>query len=502
MRRWWIWAAAALGLGAVAILAANRYLNRYLRDEVVAQLQQRYDSDVDFRSLKVRVFPRIHARGEGFVLRHRGRRDVPPLITIDGLQIDASLLQLVRSPRHVALVRFDGLRITIPPGRDGEDKDRRRAAAPVVVDELVAERSHVLLLPKNDGKHPLRFDIHRLRMQSVGLDRAAPFEAVLTNPKPKGRIETEGRFGPWNRGDPGLTPLVADYSFENADLGTFRRLDGTLSSTGKFGGILRRIEVHGKTYTPDFRVSGNPVPLETTFRAIVDGTDGDTLLQPVRARVIESSITAWGGVVRRDGDKGKTVALDVTAEHARLQDLLRLAVKGQPPMSGSISFKTRFELPPGKEEIAHRLRLHGQFGITAARFSSDRLQGKIAGLSRRGRGKPKENVDPDNIVSDLKGRFVLRGGIIRFSDLTFGVPGALVRLDGTYGLQGERLNFAGTLRLEAKPSQTTTGVKSFFLKLVDPLVHENGKGTVLPIQITGTRTKPDFGLGSRRVPGN
>jgi hypothetical protein len=74
------------------------------------------------------------------------------------------------------------------------------------------------------------------------------------------------------------------------------------------------------------------------------------------------------------------------------------------------------------------------------------------------------------------------------------VPGASVQLHGHYGLISENLDFHGTLRLEAKLSQMTTGIKSLLLKAVDPLFTRKGAGTVLPIKITGTKDQPSFGL--------
>jgi hypothetical protein len=38
-----------------------------------------------------------------------------------------------------------------------------------------------------------------------------------------------------------------------------------------------------------------------------------------------------------------------------------------------------------------------------------------------------------------------------------------------------------------------TGVKSFFLKAVDPFFRKDGE-TQIPIKISGTRDKPSFGL--------
>ncbi len=86
------------------------------------------------------------------------------------------------------------------------------------------------------------------------------FEAAVTNPIPRGLVKSTGTFGPWNREDPGGTPLTGRYTFDNADLSTIKGIGGILTSTGTFGGQLDRIGVSGETRTPDFRVNvaGNP----------------------------------------------------------------------------------------------------------------------------------------------------------------------------------------------------------------------------------------------------
>ena len=57
----------------------------------------------------------------------------------------------------------------------------------------------------------------------------------------------------------------------------------------------------------------------------------------------------------------------------------------------------------------------------------------------------------------------------------------------------EELDFHGKLRMQAKLSQTMTGVKSFMLKAFDPFFRKNGQ-TEVPIKITGQREHPSFGL--------
>src|SRR5205085_4324570 len=127
-----------------------------------------------------------------------------------------------------------------------------------------------------------------------------------------------------------------------------------LSSKGTFDGELDRIAVNGETRTPDFRldVAGNPVPLDTTFAAVVDGTDGDTYLNEVSATLLHTAIAAKGAVVGADGVKGKSVQVKVTIASGRIEDVLKLAVKGDRPlMSGKLALHANLDLPAGKADV-------------------------------------------------------------------------------------------------------------------------------------------------------
>ena len=97
------------------------------------------------------------------------------------------------------------------------------------------------------------FEIHDLVMTDFGFDRAAAFEARLSNWKPAGEIHVKGTFGPWNTTDPRMTALGADYEFNDANLDTIKGIGGILSSKGRFHGVLERIRVEGTTDTPDFQ---------------------------------------------------------------------------------------------------------------------------------------------------------------------------------------------------------------------------------------------------------
>jgi hypothetical protein len=132
-------------------------------------------------------------------------------------------------------------------------------------------------------------------------------------------------------------------------LGTIKGLGGILSSTGKYAGVLDNIVVDGATDTPDFRIaiSGRAVPLHTDFHATVDGTSGDTYLQPVKARILNSWLVANGSVVRTRDPDGHHVELDVVMERGKIEDLLKMAIRTDPPiMTGLVRLKTKFDLPP------------------------------------------------------------------------------------------------------------------------------------------------------------
>jgi hypothetical protein len=186
-------------------------------------------------------------------------------------------------------------------------------------------------------------------------------------------------------------------------------------------------------------------------------------------------------------------------ERARIEDVMLMAVKAtKPPMTGALKLVTKFVLPPGESDVSERLRLDGRFTIAGARFTNSDVQGKIMELSHRGRGQSPEAAK-ESVTSNFAGRFKLAGGVLALPEVSFDVPGAKVQLAGQYSLKQETIDFKGMLLLDAKVSETTTGVKSLLLKVVDPLFTKDGVGSAIPIKIEGTRHDPKFGLDVRRV---
>ena len=495
---------AVLAIAGLAIGIGVHYAQPYIHARAIEMLQQKFNGNVELQDFHVSLTPALKVTGSGLEVRYKGRKDIPPLIAAREFSAEAGLLGLLGSPWKVNRIHFTGLIIHIPPREDNgqnqnpansRERKRKLKEIKILVHELDADHTELHLMPKNPSKPEHIFVIHELVMKGVGLNRAASFTAQLKNYKPPGEIATSGNFGPWNADDPGQTPLAAGYTFKNADLGVFKGIAGILDSEGKFGGVLEQLSVTGETGTPDFRVmvAGHPVDLKTVYEATVDGTNGNTMLHPVRATVGRTTIVADGAVLKREGKKGRAVELDVTVDNGRIEDLMPLAVKAsEPPLTGNVSLHTKFDLPAGEGSVTEKLKLLGRFGVEHALFTDPGVREKVQSLSRKGQGKP-DDEDAGSSISNLRGQFAMGGGVITFRNLTFEVPGANVQLNGTYALNDEKLDFYGTLRLKAKLSQMTTGVKSFLLKAVDPFFRK-GDLTELPIKITGTREHPSFGL--------
>ena len=226
----------------------------------------------------------------------------------------------------------------------------------------------------------------------------------------------------------------------------------------------------------------------------MDGTNGNTTLDPVNATFLRTPLVAQGGVYEVDGVKGRVVRLAVEIDGGRLEDIMRLAVNAaKPPMTGRLHLKTQFELPPGKRDVVEKLKLAGRFGIEDGRFTDAGVQGKINELSRRARGQPPAAGGTARVASNFSGEFRLAAGTLTLPVVAFDVPGAVVELSGAYELRPELIDFEGHLFMEAKLSETMTGFKSLLLKIVDPLFRREGR-TVVPLKIGGSRSDPKFGL--------
>ena len=478
-----------------------------LRTRIIETLSTRFKSRVELAGIHVSIINGLEVSGEG--LEVYGATDPNPsqpgvqsLLGVQEFRFHTGLRNLFREPMRVETVYVKGLVLNIPPRENRQEMRAMRSRTgkmSISVDQFVCKEAKLLINTLKPGRPALEFDISDLTLNDIGPHQPFHFDATLVNPKPVGNIQSTGLFGPLREDSPRNTAVQGQYSFSEADLSTLKGIQGILSSTGAYSGTLGRIVVEGKTDTPDFRiaVSGHRVPLHTDFHAVVDGTSGDTYLEPVKAAFLHSSFTARGKVVRLIGNVGHDIELNVVLTGARIEDLLQLGVRTDPPvMNGGVEMQTKMSLLPGPNDVANRLQLRGNFHVPDASFTNEKLQGRIDDLSLLSRGRPKlarEHLQ-QAVSSDLRGVFRLRDGVLDFSFLHFQIPGTHADMTGQYTLDGSIFDFHGNLRLDAKLSQMTTGWKSILLKPVDPFFSKKGAGTQVPVKVTGTRSEPHFGL--------
>ncbi len=499
-------AVITLALTGTGLYFLRAHAEPILRARIVTTLTEHFQSKVELVAFHVWVEDGLEVSGKG--LKIFGQTDpnihesgIQPLIGIEEFHFQTGLLSLLRSPMHVHSVQLEGLVLNIPPAgeREGmQGMEPKDGKARIVVDEFVSRNAQLVINTSRPDKLPLEFSIENLKMKDVGPGQPMQFEATLLNPKPIGNISSSGFFGPMALDHPRETPVKGTYSFRDADLGTIEGIGGILSSTGQYAGRLGNIVVDGTTDTPDFRlaVSGHPVPLKTEFHAVVDGTSGNTYLDPVNAHLLNSSFVAKGSVVRVK-PSGHEVALDVLIDHARIEDLLKLCIRTAPPiMTGAVRSKSKLDLPPGSESVDKRLRLSGEFSVAGTHFTNAKIQERVDDLSARSQGEPRlaQAQDTPDVQSNLNGVFDLKQGTMTFSKLHFDVPGTKVDMSGQYSLDGNTFDFHGKVRLDAKLSKMVTGWKSLLLKPVDPFFAKDGAGTAVPIKITGTKSEPHIGL--------
>lgn len=534
-----------IGLSALLIVVAALFTaavplsSDTLRKRIVETLSDKLDSDVELGELQLRAFPTMRVEGADLSIRRHGSSDdYPPLITVKNFHVDATIAGLIA--KHVDHVQLSGLTINIAPKPERQQQERIKVrdeqARPVatigqsdesardkrndplkdggvVLDRVDTDNAQLVIIPDEKGKTPKIWAIHNLTMYDLGAVRSWPFQATLTNGVPPGEIAVKGGFGPWDRVEPGDTPLDGRFDFENADLSVFTGISGTLSSRGSFSGTLDQIRADGETDTPNFmlRSGGHPFPLHTKYQALIDGTNGDTRLEKIDASFLKSHLLAKGAVLDSPRkDRGRTVTLDVNMDNARIEDIMTMAVPTpRPPMTGALKLATKFVLPPGETDVIQRLRLDGHFAIARTRFANFDVQGKINELSKRGSKKPDDKKTQDkkteetpapNVASNFQGRFKLGGGTLALPDLSFAVPGAKVELAGAYGLTHETLDFKGQVLLDGMVSDTVTGWKRWIMKPADTIFkRSDGNGSAIPIKINGTRNDPKFGLDIRGV---
>ena len=103
-------------IALVALIVTGIHLsNPYLHKKVVEMLSEKFHAEVELKDFHVYLFPGARIEGSGLVLRHEGRTDIPPLISIREFTAEAGILGLPWKPWKVDQITLKGLVIQIPP---------------------------------------------------------------------------------------------------------------------------------------------------------------------------------------------------------------------------------------------------------------------------------------------------------------------------------------------------------------------------------------------------
>src|SRR5215475_361193 len=160
----------AVGLGFIGLVIAAHVLARrvdpYIRQQAILYLQRRFDSEVELTSLRVTVpntspvklllnrgrGTMVRVQGDGVLLRHKGRHDVPPMFVMKTFTCEVDLATLFETPKIVRSVRISGMEINIPPAGERPDLNRDRDDSgmntEVMVQEVVITDSVLSIFPR------------------------------------------------------------------------------------------------------------------------------------------------------------------------------------------------------------------------------------------------------------------------------------------------------------------------------------------------------------------
>lgn len=497
--------ALALGTLIFVVQIVLSHAGPILKGRVIETLRARFDSEVQLDNIQVSIVHGLQVTGSGLRIfpqdEQRTTGNNQPIIAIQHFQFRASPVGLFFKPTHVRQVDVRGLAINVPSasGRPQASPHKRHDKIKIRVDKIVCDDSKLVIGTDKPDKDPRVFQLKHIVLRDLGPGTAWPFEAILTNPIPKGEIHATGSFGPWNTDNPGDSELSGKYLFENADMNTIKGIGGILKSTGLFDGRLDRIAVRGEADVPDFSLDTamRPMPLSTRFQAVVDGTSGDTYLEHIDAKLGSSYFTCKGAVVDVRG-KGHKIDVDTDVPNGQIADFLGLAVKTNPvPMSGVLSLQAKLKIPPGGESVSQKMTMHGAFTLRQIHFTNPAIEDKVDLMSLRARGHTS-NLKPGapDVTSKMMGNFQMQNGQLAFSRLDYSLPGGDVHLTGHYTMDGRRYEFKGKVRTNAEVSEMVASKwKSILLKPIDPFFSKHGWGAEVPIKISSDKNgKPKFGF--------
>src|SRR6266481_884502 len=184
--------AAAVLLSMLVLLAAaysrKRDAELRTRDWIVQLLTARFQGRVDLEDFHVNVLPRMLVSGEGLSIHYRNRPETTPMMRIEKFSFEMGFWGIFRVPHRIGRIHIQRMVITVPPRQPQSGPApppiENRPIPLVTAAEIECERTVLLVFSNKPGKDPLDWEIHRLVLTEVGLNKSFFFRGTLTNAKP------------------------------------------------------------------------------------------------------------------------------------------------------------------------------------------------------------------------------------------------------------------------------------------------------------------------------
>jgi hypothetical protein len=482
---------AAIGLTIGGCFAAKYWPYRYR--EIQPLLEDVFGSQVKIASYHRTYLPHPGFMASGITLTRKSAPDQPPLGTVETLFVQGTWHELLLLQRRVRLVDMTRLHISVPPvGSQAMKEDFPAGSAsgfsgPDTAVEVMRIHNSLLEVQRQNTE-PLRFTVREVEIRNLKKHQAMHYALQMENPIPSGSIQASGSFGPLNSDNVGATTVSGAFTFNQVKLSDVGDLHGTLSSSGRFSGMLRAIEADASSQTPDFAVgNGKATSIRGTIHCIINGLNGDVMMPDVEVTSGRTTVRVHGQVA----GSPKITNLDVAVDGGRVEDVLRPFIHKQVPVLGPVVLHSHAYIGPSGKPFLERLQVDGRFDVPAERMTNRSTEQKLSSFSERAQGKKEseqksddKNAAPD-ALSSLSGPAVIAHGVISTQGLKFQVPGAEANLRGTFTIEGEVAHFTGNLSMQTDISHTTTGIKSILLKPFAPLFEKHHEGAVIPIAVVG-----------------
>lgn len=225
--------------------------------------------------------------------------------------------------------------------------------------------------------------------------------------------------------------------------------------------------------------------MTATAHSVINGLNGDVHFDSIDAHTGATTVHAMGDIAGRP----KATNLEIEVRRGRAEDLLGPFLHGRAPISGDVRLHSHAYVAPSTPglKFLERLQMTGTFEIPSERFTDAKVEQKVSQFSRRAQGQKTSEHDVVAEVSSRVGaKVTVQDGVASTQGLTVAMPGAWVKLRGTFSLRNGDARLLGDLHMDSDISHVTTGWKSWLLKPFAPLFHRGQKGTVVPVAITGS----------------